>query len=391
VGGFTNPDADPRTGELLGGSITLNQSQILRESRNALLRGELDPHTLLPLPDSIGPILLDDVIIHEVGHALGLDHNFKASGVYPTDSLRRPSFLRRMGSSASVMAYAAGNYVAQPEDGVTFMDRRARIGIYDRWELNWGYRPIPEATTPEAEVPILERWRAVQDTAPYLQATLLDSGLDPTDQAFTGGNDPVKSSDYGLRNLTRLVAALDPKRDTVVETHPRPLYIAKSWNYRMTIAASVVGGVTAQQPYPADLTKLHLLPIDSAQQVHAMQFVLAHTFYGQDDLIVKYVLGIAPPRAVPPPLVLFDSVGYGWYKEQWQGYQTALLTQLVGGLAKRQVSEQVGLHTALCQQIGVLKERLSVAAADSSKRGSEHAKELQAIVAAPFASGGGCH
>jgi hypothetical protein len=330
------------------------------------------------------PILFDDVIVHEVGHALGLDHNFKASGVYPTDSLRQPSFVHKMGVTASVMAYASGNYVAQPEDGVTFLDRRARIGPYDRWEINWGYRPIPEASTAEAERSTLERWRAVQDTALYLEASLEFSGHDPTDQPFTEGDDPVKSSDYALRNLTRLVAALDPKRDTVVETHPRPFYIANSWNNKMKIAASVVGGVTPQRPYPADLDKLRLLPIDSARQVDAMRFVLDHTFYGKDDLITEYVLGIVPPRT-PPPLVLFESVTDGWYKLQWQGYQKELLTQLLEELANPQLSKQVGLHTALCQEMATLKDRLT------TDTGSKRAKELHTIVSAAFAVGGECH
>jgi hypothetical protein len=218
---------------MLGGTITINAAFLLRESRNLLLRGELDPRTPLPLADSIAPLIFDYVFVHEAGHILGLDHNFKGSAVYPTDSLRRPSFLRRMGTSTSVMAYAAGNYVAQPEDGVTFMDRRGGLGSYDWWAIAWGYRPIAEATTAEAEAPTLERWRAVQDTSPYLQSSLAPSGVDPGDQPFTAGDDPVKSSDYGLRNLTRLVAALDPKRDTVVETHPRPFYIANSWNLRV--------------------------------------------------------------------------------------------------------------------------------------------------------------
>ena len=388
TGGGTTPEADPRTGELLGASITINAKILDRESRNVLLRGELDPRTPLPLPDSVRALLMDDIILHEVGHALGLDHNFKGSGVYPTDSLRRVSFVRRLGASTSVMAYSAGNYVAQPEDGLSFLDRRTRIGPYDYWALAWGYRPIAGATTPDDERPTLELWRMVQDTARYLQSSMNHRGVvDPTDQPFTGGNDPVKSVEYGVRNLVHLTAALDPHRDTTTASarHPSPSSIANSWRIRMTIAASVVGGVTPQFPYPADISHVQLVPIDLLRQRQAMQFVLAHVFYGKDDLIHTYVLRGSLSLHPAPSVVLFDVVALGWSADPWQRAQVEFAKQFVQLLADPAQHMSGGTHAALCTEMEGLRDRIATVRATTAT--ARQANALFNVIDPLFQSG----
>ena len=94
------------------------------------------------------------------GHALGLPHNWIASAAFPVDSLRSPTFTERYGVAASIMEYARQNYIAQPGDGVTRFVRK--IGPYDHYAINWGYRVIPDAKTAEDEVPcsIAGSWSA---------------------------------------------------------------------------------------------------------------------------------------------------------------------------------------------------------------------------------------
>ena len=96
------------------------------------------------------------VIAHEIGHAIGLPHNMIASSSFPVDSLRSPSFTSRMGVAPTIMDYARQNYVAQPGDRVTRFIRK--IGPYDHYVINWGYRRIPGANTPESESAILDEW-----------------------------------------------------------------------------------------------------------------------------------------------------------------------------------------------------------------------------------------
>ena len=89
------------------------------------------------------------MIAHEVGHTLGLQHNMIASSAYPLDSLRSPTFTSTHGLSPSIMDYAWGNYIAQPGDGVT--NFYTKIGEYDYWAIEYGYRSIAENLDPHEE------------------------------------------------------------------------------------------------------------------------------------------------------------------------------------------------------------------------------------------------
>ena len=90
------------------------------------------------------------VISHEIGHALGLPHNMKASSAYPVDSLRSGSFTQKYGIATTIMDYARYNYIAQPGDeNIRFI---RQLGPYDDYAIEWGYRyfgqtPKEERTT----------------------------------------------------------------------------------------------------------------------------------------------------------------------------------------------------------------------------------------------------
>ncbi|HSH44592.1 MAG TPA: DUF5117 domain-containing protein, partial [Longimicrobiales bacterium] len=103
---------------------------------------------------------------HEFAHSVGLPHNQRANFVFPLDSIRDPDFVERMGHSASSVGRTRYNYAAQPGDGV--MAER-RMGIWDRFAVVWGYRPIPEADTPEEEVPTLSRWITEKAHLPWFR------------------------------------------------------------------------------------------------------------------------------------------------------------------------------------------------------------------------------
>jgi hypothetical protein len=204
--------SDPRTGEIIESDIVWYHNH-MRSYRNWLMvqTGAANPGARsLPISDELMDEAMEQVITHEIGHALGLPHNMVASSAYPVDSLRSASFSRRMGVAPTIMDYARQNYVAQPGDGLQPLDFLRHIGPYDHYIVNWGYRTIPGARTPDDEAATLDRWileRAGDPTYRYLPQGGAGSA-DPRNQTEDMGDDPVRADSYGMANLRRIVPSL---------------------------------------------------------------------------------------------------------------------------------------------------------------------------------------
>lgn len=142
---------------------------------------------------------------HEIGHTLGLKHNMGASFSYPVDSLRSQSFCKKMATASSIMDYARFNYVAQPEDHVKSIT--PEIGEYDKFAIAWAYRYYPEQDA-HKELPILRKLVAEAYKNPhchYLPQQDMRTAVDPRAQSEDLGDDAVKASEYGLKNLKRIM------------------------------------------------------------------------------------------------------------------------------------------------------------------------------------------
>ena len=144
--------------------------------------------------DSIMGPLMEYVVCHEVGHTLGLEHNFKASTAWTTHQLRTPGFVTNNGIAASIMSYSRFNYVAQPGDVLSHSDLIGRIGPYDKFAIMWGYKPISGAETPEAEKSTLDRWASEQVAHPELRFGNYMHNEDPTTQSECIGQDAVRAA-----------------------------------------------------------------------------------------------------------------------------------------------------------------------------------------------------
>ena len=196
--------SDPRSGEIIESDIIWYHNH-LRSYRNRYMleTGAANPkaRTLNTNMEDLGE-MMKYVITHEIGHALGLPHNMKASAAYPTDSLRSATFTNKNGIAATIMDYARFNYVAQPGDkGLRFV---RQLGPYDHYVINWGYRYLPDARSAEAEVPTLSKWIDEKSGNPVYRFGAGDA-FDPESQTENIGDDPVKASEYGIKNL-KLVA-----------------------------------------------------------------------------------------------------------------------------------------------------------------------------------------
>jgi hypothetical protein len=276
---------DPRTGEILNGSVRMfhNILTLLRDKYITQV-GPLDPRAKqLPLPDSLMGELVRYVVAHEIGHTIGLQHNFKAASTFPADSMRSASWLRRMGHTPSIMSYTRFNYVAQPEDRIPPADLIPRVGPYDHFAVKWGYQPVPGALTAEAEYPVLDEWARMQDSIPWYRfATSGARGADFGEQTeAVGAADPVRMTELGLRNIKRIVPMLVPATTDPAKNHLElsRLYQAliRQWRTELAHVAQVVGGMETQEKYGSQ-SGPRFEPVSRKRQREAVTFLNEHAF-----------------------------------------------------------------------------------------------------------------
>ncbi len=294
----TGPNVhDPRTGEILESDIYMYHN-IMNLQRSCYFTqvGHLDPRARMwPYPDSLMGRLVEFVVAHEVGHTLGYQHDQKGSSTYPVDSLRKRSWLTRMGHSPSIMDYSRFNYLAQPEDSIPLPNLIPNIGPWDLYVTRWGYTPIPAARTPDAEWPTLNRWSREQDATPWYRFNMSDSrGSDPGDQSEAVGDaDPVKATGWGLKNIKRIVPLLIPAAVREGEDYDdlSMLYgrLINQWATELRHVAIIVGGADAQEKY-AGQTGPRYRPWPRARQKDAVHFLndngfATPTFFVTDDIL----------------------------------------------------------------------------------------------------------
>ncbi|HEU5219306.1 MAG TPA: zinc-dependent metalloprotease, partial [Gemmatimonadales bacterium] len=283
---------DPRSGEIIESDVIWYHNH-LRSYRNRLMveTGAANPAARhLQIEDRLIGETMRQVIAHEVGHALGLPHNMGASSSLPVDSLRSPSYTERMGVSPSIMDYARQNYVAQPGDGVARFVRK--IGPYDRYAINWGYRIIPGAADPAAERATLDRW--IREKADDPMFRFADgSAIDPSAQTEDIGDDPVRASGFGIANLKRVTPKLVEWTSTpgLGYTDLTELYgeLVQSYQRYVGHVVTVVGGVYGRTK-ASDQAGPVYQPVPAVKQRAAMKFIVDQVFTTPEWLVDESLL-----------------------------------------------------------------------------------------------------
>ncbi|WP_258138386.1 zinc-dependent metalloprotease [Mucilaginibacter phenanthrenivorans] len=201
--------SDPRTGEILESHVGWyhNVMELLR-NWYFVQTGAVNPEARkAKFTDEQMGELIRFVSSHEIGHTLGLPHNFGSSYAYPVDSLRSKSFTDKHGTAPSIMDYARFNYIAQPGDGVTHL--YPQIGEYDLWAIKWGYTWFPGKKTPKQEKETLDVWTKAKAGNPLYYYGRQGTSIDPRLQNEDLGDNAMKASTYGIANLKRILPNIE--------------------------------------------------------------------------------------------------------------------------------------------------------------------------------------
>ena len=203
---------DPRSGEILESHIGWYHNVMkLVHDWYMIQTAAVDKRARkMKFDESLMGDLIRFVSSHEVGHTLGLRHNMGSSSRTPVELLRNKAWVEAHGHTASIMDYARFNYVAQPEDSIGKEGLYPRIGDYDHWAIKWGYSYIKGATEEEQKKESNKLIIAAlkQNPRNYFGTYEWGNMSDPRTQSEDLGDNAIKASEYGIKNLQRILPNL---------------------------------------------------------------------------------------------------------------------------------------------------------------------------------------
>jgi ribosomal protein S18 acetylase RimI-like enzyme len=204
-------EVDPRSGEILESHVGWYHNVMkLLHTWYMIQTAAVDPRARkMKFDDELMGTLIRFVSSHEIGHTLGLRHNMGSSSETPVEKLRNKAWVEANGHTVSIMDYARFNYVAQPEDNIGPAGLYPRIGDYDKWAIQWGYKSIMNTKDEEEDKKILNKWIVDSISAnPRLWFGGESQNFDPRSQREDLGDDNMKASEYGIQNLKRILPNL---------------------------------------------------------------------------------------------------------------------------------------------------------------------------------------
>ena len=319
--------SDPRSGEIIESDINWYHN-VMKLLRNWLFvqTAAVNPEARkTEFKNEVMGELIRFVSSHEVGHTLGLPHNFGSSSAYPVDSLRSPTFTKKYGTAPSIMDYARFNYVAQPEDkGVALIPSEwetPNVGIYDIYSIMWGYKPILD-TDAFDEKKILNKW--ITDKADDMIYRFGSSSIDPSSQREDLGDDAIKASNYGIANLKIIVPNLMEWTTQDGENYDELQYlygqVLSQFRRYLGHVSTNVGGVY-QFYKTSDQEGAVYTHVEKSHQKNCVQFLNKNLFETPEWMIDKNIL---------------DKIQFAGAVDQVRGLQSSYLNRILdfGRLAR---------------------------------------------------------
>lgn len=243
-------------------------------------RGEIAPDS--PEADAFIQARIKDVIMHEVGHTLGLKHNFKASTQVTQAQLKDKAWTDANGLSASVMDYNAYNIPLQGEAPTTY--NNTTLGAYDYWAIEYAYKQVPKETEAAELLRI-----ASQNTLPgHAYADDYDAGgfgpidgMDPLINRFDLGDDPLAYYKKRLKLTQELWARVQSRKPEAGDDPLRQRRQLQSGFSQLGRASELVGkyvgGMITNRDVPGAATPAQR-PVDPAKQREALRFLATGLF-----------------------------------------------------------------------------------------------------------------
>lgn len=279
---------DPRSGEIICSHVGLFHSVLsLAENWYFAQTAAVNPLARkFPYDEKLRGTLVKYIITHEIGHTLGLRHNFVSSYTTKLADVRNKDYVKKHGHGPSIMDYMRFNYAAQPEDGIAPEDLIPRIGDYDKYAIEWGYRYLPQFKTSLEEQKYLRDWATKRRKAnPQVAFGTETDPEDPRFQSEDLSDNTIKASELGVKNLKEIMKHIEEwtgSADDEEYSLLKSMYSAVVRQYWLFAnhATRFIGGRYCDASLRSEQMDMYV-PVPKEKQEEAMNYLKNYLFTDQ--------------------------------------------------------------------------------------------------------------